>query len=538
MKAEMIESWMLRTITETLQASSNEIPLDAPLTSLGLDSVRLLELAGELAEFIDCDIPTTMLWQFPTIKDLSRELAAISSDNTELANTAVANRDSPQLLSFSQERVWNYANHTAEGDYNNIFENWEIRGTLNVPVLQQSLSAIVQRHEILRTTFSMHEGAPAQSIRPFTIAPLTTVDLSTEASPIEAANKRLNELQHQGVNTQGDGLFHVFLFTLSDSEYRIVIRFHHLLYDAASLAIFYKELNENYNSLLNQDLLIDRRQISQVIDFARRQRDRFSNDRGKTSSSEDWWIEHWTNHPTAKRLKLPALRRTPVEKHSTKPPTLFERSIPSELLEGVKALSTQHGATEYTILLSAFVSLLYAHGNLKTLTIATYSSDRSETAAQQSIGFFINLLAFRFNFVGKQTGLSIIENCQATLSNCAIHQELPFEMLVEKLEALGHKRPRLDVIFQKIPSLKNSLSLSQLQNDRWESEGTLNNTWGLTVDIVESDNGSLSARFRFNPNRYQPSKVEQLLEQYLEILEGIVTSPEGQIPVFKKFKLF
>ena len=111
-------------------------------------------------------------------------------------------------------------------------------------------------------------------------------------------------------------------------------------------------------------------------------------------------------------------------------------------------------------------------------------------------------------------------------------------MLVEKLEALGHKRPRLDVIFQKIPSLKNSLSLSQLQNDRWESEGTLNNTWGLTVDIVESDNGSLSARFRFNPNRYQPSKVEQLLEQYLEILEGIVTSPEGQIPVFKKFKLF
>ena len=96
----------------------------------------------------------------------------------------------------------------------------------------------------------MHEGAPAQSIRPLTIAPLTTVDLSTEARPIEAANKRLSELQHQGVNTQGDDLFHVFLFTLSDSEYRIVFRFHHLLYDAASLAIFYKELNENYNSLL------------------------------------------------------------------------------------------------------------------------------------------------------------------------------------------------------------------------------------------------------------------------------------------------
>lgn len=536
MKAEIIAKWMLNTITETLQVSSDKIPLDAPLASLGLDSIRLLELSGELAEFIDCDIPATMLWEFPTIKDLSRELAMLTKNATKLANTPVAGRDFPQALSFSQERVWKYANHKAEGDYNNIFENWKIRGPLNVSVIQRSLLAIVERHEILRTTFTMRDGTPAQIIRPFTIAPLTTADLSTEANPIRAVNKRLNELQHQGVNTQGDDLFHVFLFTLSDSEYRLVIRFHHLLYDATSLKIFYKELNENYNSLLHKDSLVERKPISQVIDFAQRQRNRFSNNPRKTSSSEDWWIEHWTNNPAAKRLKIPARRLTRIKKHSTKTPTFFERSISPELLEGVKALNAQHGATEYTILMAAFVSLLYAHGNRKALTIATYYSDRSETTVQQSIGFFINLLAFRFNFVGKQTGLSIIKNCKNILSNCAIHQELPYEMLIKKLVALGHKPPKIDVIFQKIPSLKNSLTLSQLQNDRWESEGTHNNTWGLTVDILESDNGSLSARFRFDPYRYQPPKVEQLLEQYLVVLEHIVTSPEGQIPDFKKFK--
>src|SRR6516225_3248413 len=58
---------------------------------------------------------------------------------------------------------------------------WSIRitGPLNAAALERSLNEIVQRHEILRTTYEIVEGHPLQTVRPAVHIPLVLVDLAS-----------------------------------------------------------------------------------------------------------------------------------------------------------------------------------------------------------------------------------------------------------------------------------------------------------------------------------------------------------------------
>lgn len=537
MNAKNIEDWMLNTIAENLNTTCDQVRRDAPFTSLGLDSLRLLELSGDLAEFIDCDIPVTLLWEFPTIDSLSQELEALTIEQDEAGCQALAPRDQAQPLTFSQERIWNFANHDKQGDGNNIFECWKLSGALNIVAFTQSISAIIERHEILRTTFQIQQSSPVQMVQAFRAAPILNHDLSNENDPEASADEALNVIKKQPVYIQGEELFHVFLYKLSDTSHRVAFRFHHLVYDAISLEIFYKELNANHNALIAKAPLPEHSPTLAVFDFAQRQRARLATDTEAFSKMLNWWIECWTKPPASKRLKFPARRR---KEHTLQgdEPSFYISEIPQPLLLQARELSAQTHATEYTILFAAYIGLLYSYGNRGTITMGSYISDRSESSVQKSIGFFINLLALRIDLNSKPNGLSIIESCRSCISDSTIHQELPFEMLAVALKERGYKRPRIETIFQKIPLLTDSLQLAELEIQRWTSSKPPPNTWGLTMDILEGTNGRLSARFRFDPRHYQPVKVEHMLKEYFDILEQIVTQPEKPIPSLKRFGLF
>ena len=67
-------------------------------------------------------------------------------------------------LSFAQERLWFL--HQLEPDTTayNIAFSWRFIGNLDIGLLQSCLNTIVQRHEILRTSFVAVDGQPSQVI--------------------------------------------------------------------------------------------------------------------------------------------------------------------------------------------------------------------------------------------------------------------------------------------------------------------------------------------------------------------------------------
>lgn len=75
---EEIREWMVTKVAETLSVDREDIPMDLPLDEIGLDSVAAVTLSTELSVKLDCDLPGTILYEYPTINELSQHLSGIA----------------------------------------------------------------------------------------------------------------------------------------------------------------------------------------------------------------------------------------------------------------------------------------------------------------------------------------------------------------------------------------------------------------------------------------------------------------------------
>jgi acyl carrier protein len=73
--AEAIEGWMVAKIAQTLQMKAEDVDIKAPFVSYGLESIVVFSLTGDLADWLDRDLEATLLWEHPTIEDLSQHLS-------------------------------------------------------------------------------------------------------------------------------------------------------------------------------------------------------------------------------------------------------------------------------------------------------------------------------------------------------------------------------------------------------------------------------------------------------------------------------
>jgi hypothetical protein len=69
-------------------------------------------------------------------------------------------------LSYAQQRLWFMDQVNGSSTEYNIPEALRLRGELDLRAFQRTISAIVDRHEILRTHFGLADGQPVQIVAP------------------------------------------------------------------------------------------------------------------------------------------------------------------------------------------------------------------------------------------------------------------------------------------------------------------------------------------------------------------------------------
>ena len=81
-------------------------------------------------------------------------------------------------LSFAQQRLWILDKLEPSSATYNLPSALRMEGLLNVAALEQSFNEIIRRHEVLRTTFAIIDGEPAQFTSPPVPIDLSFIDLS------------------------------------------------------------------------------------------------------------------------------------------------------------------------------------------------------------------------------------------------------------------------------------------------------------------------------------------------------------------------
>ena len=156
-------------------------------------------------------------------------------------------------LSFAQQRLWFLDRFDPGASTYNISGLLEMTGPLDVPALRAALAAVVQRHEILRSTFLEVRGNPVQVIAPEPSVDLLMADLSGLPESLrETEARRLSGQEaRRGFDLAAGPLLRPALLRLGARRHLLCLTLHHIVSDGWSSRIFARDLAELYGSALS-----------------------------------------------------------------------------------------------------------------------------------------------------------------------------------------------------------------------------------------------------------------------------------------------
>lgn len=80
MRETEIRDRIVTMVATALEVGADRVDVDAELASLGLSSIQAFTLTGDLAEWLEQELPTTLMWEHPTIRRLAAHLAACGAE--------------------------------------------------------------------------------------------------------------------------------------------------------------------------------------------------------------------------------------------------------------------------------------------------------------------------------------------------------------------------------------------------------------------------------------------------------------------------
>ncbi|MEM9220044.1 MAG: amino acid adenylation domain-containing protein [Cyanobacteria bacterium P01_F01_bin.150] len=432
-------------------------------------------------------------------------------------------------LSFAQQRMWFMERLQPEKCLYNLSFPTRLEGVVNITALEQSFNAIMQRHETLRTTFTVVEGQPMQVIAQSQRIELPVIDLRqiSQVEQTARVDELIKEDAQQAFDLSSGPLLRVGLIQLEDTKSILLFTAHHIVFDGWSIGVFLKELEGFYDAFCHGQSFNPPDLPIQYGDFAVWQRDRLQGETLETHAS--YWREKLSG--TLPILELPCDRIRPKIQTYTGAAELF--SLPKPLSQALVDLAQREGSTLFMVLLTAFNILLYRYSGQEDLLVGTPIANRNQSEIEGLIGVFINTLVLRNDLSGNPTFRELLAQVRQTTLEAYTHQDFPFEKMIEELKLdrdLGQS-PLFQVMLVLQNQPMDDLTLSNLSLSSVEVENPISQ-FDLTLSLVEAEEGLLG-RLEYSTDLFDKSTIVRIWGHFQTLLESIVDNPNlaiAQVP--------
>ncbi|HEX6291119.1 MAG TPA: condensation domain-containing protein, partial [Herpetosiphonaceae bacterium] len=442
----------------------------------------------------------------------------------------------PLPLSFAQQRLWFLHQLQPDGRAYHRPLVVRLRGAIDSTALQQSLTALVARHETLRTTFAVVDEQPVQVIAATVAVPLPVVvvpDLA--AAEIETAIEQVIRAEvQQPFDLQQGPLLRATLLRLAECEQILILTLHHIVTDGWSMDVLLRELTILYRGGI-QDEVVDLPPLPiQYADYAVWQRQWLAGHHAQRAPGMTpgavldqhlgYWRTHLANLPL---LDLPTDQPRPSMASDQGAQVTFQ--LPAGLAVELHLLSQRLDSTLFMTLLAAFQVLLARWSGQQDFAIGTPIAGRARPELEGLIGFFVNTLVLRADLTGRPSFAELVARTRATCLDAYTHQDLPFEVVVEHLQPernLG-RSPLFQVMFVLQNTPRSTIALPDLTVELVDIEHTVAK-FDLSCVLTETATG-LVAILEYRTDLFEPETIERLAAQFVVLLQAVVVDPQQRI---------
>src|SRR5581483_8057881 len=430
-------------------------------------------------------------------------------------------------LSFDQQRLWFLEQlDPASGAYT-MRNAMQLRGSLDLHALCSSLQSIIQRHAILRTTFIMHQGQPAQIVAAEQALPFASLDLQA-LSVIEqkaAIEALLSQAGRTPFNLEQGPLLRMYLFSLTPTAHILLLVMHHIIADGWSLDVLLRELDALYSASQRGEKVELPALPVQYGDYALWQQTWLQG--AIKAAHVAYWQRRLEGAPPV--LQLPTDRpRSAIQRFQG---ASYRFELPSEMVELLRELSRQEASTLFITLLAVFKCLLSRYSGQKDIVVGTDSANRSRVELEGLVGFFVNQLVLRTDLTGNPTFRELLRRVRDTFLEAYAHQDLPFGLLVDVLQ------PQRDLsynpVFQVLFSLQNTqqahYKLANLEVEPLEID---NGTAQFDLALVIHDSKTcVTGTLEYNTDLFDQATISHMAGHFLTLLKEAAVNPDQKVAI-------
>jgi hypothetical protein len=432
-------------------------------------------------------------------------------------------------LSSNQYRLW-VLSQLEEGNIAYTISGiYTFTGELDRAALTYSFKALQERHESLRTVFEENEQG---EIRQFIVLPeksefiMSYLDLRQEENVEEIIKKRIQLELIKPFNLASDPLLRTNLFQITDNKWVFTYTIHHIISDAWSVGILISELLIIYNAYIKgEDHLLKPLDI-QYKDYAVWQKEQLKGESLKDHKA--YWLNQFEGELPV--LEFPNAKIRPSVK--TFNGGRINKILETRISDRLKTLSRELGGTLFMGLLTVVNTLLYRYTRQEDIIIGSPIAGREHSDLEDQIGFYVNTLALRTRFKGKNSYKELLENIKGVTLKAYEHQMYPFDELVDALHLQRDisRHPLFDVMVL----LQNTLEKEKVKDfgnakvEAFDSAETLVSKFDLSFRFEELE-ARLNVTIDYNSDLFDRATALLMGDHLEQLMDAIIKQPSTPI---------
>ncbi|WP_125721234.1 non-ribosomal peptide synthetase [Pseudoalteromonas rubra] len=404
----------------------------------GGDSISAIRIANEVQQQLKLHLDTQLIYRLRTPVQIWQALLTHNVRPPAAIAHRPAHHQHTAPLSAQQSGLWFLARQAPDNLAYHSVSRLTLNGALAPSRLHAALSTLVQRHEIYRTSFDLHE--PLQHIHPDYVPELPLLDYS-ELSEAEAESQLTQQLSQLNAPFKLDclPLARWALVKLSDQKHVLLQVEHHLIHDGWSANQFASQLLALYAQLENGETSAAQPNQIQYADYACHQAQWLSGEQAQQQRM--YWQTQLESAPPRINLPVSQLAQDVPVSAGT-----HQIELPRALWQQLQQFCQRNQVTPFSATLATLYLVLSRFSGDEDICIGSALANRAHPQLETTLGMLVNTVVHRLQSAPQTTIDELIQQSFEVCSEAQANQALPFPALVEALNV--PRIPGVNPLFQ------------------------------------------------------------------------------------------
>ncbi|MFI5783169.1 amino acid adenylation domain-containing protein [Nocardia sp. NPDC051570] len=426
------------------------------------------------------------------------------------------------IASYEQERMWLVDRILGDSTDYHVPYAVLISGPFDEYAFDVAFTALVRRHEVLRTVFDDEDGVPLPVVLLASRASAEVLDLRSLGS---ISDQTIWRQILQTAAAHVDRPFHLgkdlpiraCVVRCSEQHRLVVITLHHIATDGFSTQLLCDELSEHYRAAAVGREPSTEPPPLQYADFAHWQRSRIEDD-----ADLDYWVERLSG---IEQLNLPADRPHPVLR--TRKGAEVNFTISEDVTECMRRIGAEHNATQFMIFMAGFNALLSIVCGQRDFGVGIPVSGRDLPELESMPGFFVNTLVLRTNLAGACSFRDILDRVRESALGAYAHQSVPFTKVVQRCQPERNlsRNALFQVMFTHQEQADSVIKITGATTCAIDMPVT-KSKFDLSLALTSQGPGRpVRGSFIFATDIFDAATIQKLADQYVHLLQTAADDP-------------